>query len=326
MGFNVTALAQKARTQTLIVDSDLDMGQYDVIATDVKGDTAEFSEFVGGVGNFESGLISGGLDVGDILHAESSMQIDGDLVVEGAINNVNITNEGAISTAKSVTATGGFKGNVTGNVTGSISGGTVAGSTGTFSGVVTGSTGTFSGAVNGKNIPYNILSPLKIYISTSSTSPYTDAFIGIVTTSSQAVNTNGYYTIGGRTRVGANANSSKTIKFMPTRDENTLRIPLPYSGDISTTGNYSYYASIQPNTANTVKVTNNAGLNKTFNSSGGQYHTLTLAEVKSILTHLNTVTITNNTAQAYNYFHFEVVIKNNNSGYAYAYCSNEEYL
>ena len=110
MGFNVTALAQKARTQTLIVDSDLDMGQYDIIATDVKGDTAEFSEFVGGVGNFESGLISGGLDVGDILHAESSMQIDGDLVVEGAINNVNITNEGAISTAKSVTATGGFIG------------------------------------------------------------------------------------------------------------------------------------------------------------------------------------------------------------------------
>ena len=141
MGFNVTALAQKARTQTIIVDSDLDMGQYDVIATDVKGDTAEFSEFVGGVGNFESGLISGGLDVGDILHAESSMQIDGDLVVEGAINNVNITNEGAINTAKSITATGGFKG----NVTGSISGGTVAGSTGTFSGAVTGAS--FNGVI-----------------------------------------------------------------------------------------------------------------------------------------------------------------------------------
>ena len=64
MGFNVTALAQKARTATLIADSDLNLGNYDLIATDVKGDTAEFSEFVGGVGNFESGLISGGLDVG----------------------------------------------------------------------------------------------------------------------------------------------------------------------------------------------------------------------------------------------------------------------
>ena len=59
MGFNVTALAQKARTKTIIVDSDLDMGQYDVIATDVKGDTAEFSEFVGGVGNFAGVIFQG---------------------------------------------------------------------------------------------------------------------------------------------------------------------------------------------------------------------------------------------------------------------------
>ena len=88
MGFNVVALAQKARTQTLIVDSDLDMGQYDVIATDVKGDTAEFSEFVGGVGNFESGLISGGLDVGGnvtgniqgFLFVKGNIQTSGDVV------------------------------------------------------------------------------------------------------------------------------------------------------------------------------------------------------------------------------------------------------
>ena len=72
MGFNVTALAQKARTKTIIVDSDLDMGQYDVIATDVKGDTAEFSEFVGGVGNFEklefqAGEPSGYNPIGSII-------------------------------------------------------------------------------------------------------------------------------------------------------------------------------------------------------------------------------------------------------------------
>lgn len=146
MGFNVTALAQKARTQTLIVDSDLDMGQYDVIATDVKGDTAEFDEFVGGVGNFTNGLFSGGLDVSGILHAESTMQIDDDLVIDGSINNVNITAEGAITTAKSITATGGFKGNLTGNVTGSISGGTVAGSTGTFSGTINA-----NGGIKGKS-------------------------------------------------------------------------------------------------------------------------------------------------------------------------------
>lgn len=104
MGFNVTALAQKARTKTLIVDSDLNMEQYDVIATDVKGDTAEFSEFVGGVGNFESGLVSGGFDVSGILHAESNLQVDGGISLEGSINNVNITPEGEIITAQNVNA------------------------------------------------------------------------------------------------------------------------------------------------------------------------------------------------------------------------------
>ena len=102
MGFNVTALAQKARTQTLIVDSDLDMGQYDVIATDVKGDTAEFSEFVGGVGNFTSGLFSGGVDVSGILHAEGNTQVDGNIILEGSINNVNIADDGEITTTKGV--------------------------------------------------------------------------------------------------------------------------------------------------------------------------------------------------------------------------------
>ena len=102
MGFNVTALAQKARTQTIIVDSDLDMGQYDVIATDVKGDTAEFSEFVGGVGNFTSGLFSGGVDVSGILHAEGNTQVDGNIILEGSINNVNIADDGEITTTKGV--------------------------------------------------------------------------------------------------------------------------------------------------------------------------------------------------------------------------------
>lgn len=154
MGFTVTPLAQKARTQTLIVDSDLNLENYDLITTDAKGDTAEFDEFVGGVGNFTSGLISGGLDVSGIIHAENNMQVDGNLTLDGSLNNVNFGTNGAITTAGKVTATGGFEGNlagnvngtltgsvngnVTGNVTGSISGGTVAGSTGTFSGAVSG--------------------------------------------------------------------------------------------------------------------------------------------------------------------------------------------
>ena len=89
MGFNVTALAQKARTQTLIVDSDLDMGQYDVIATDVKGDTAEFSEFVGGVGNFEklefqNGEPSGYNPIGSIIAFSSLTVPDNWLACNGA--------------------------------------------------------------------------------------------------------------------------------------------------------------------------------------------------------------------------------------------------
>ena len=104
MGFNVVALAQKPRTQTLIVDSDLDMGQYDLIATDVKGDTAEFSEFVGGVGNFTNGLFSDGVDVSGILHAESNLQVDGGISLEGSINNVNITPEGEITTSQGINA------------------------------------------------------------------------------------------------------------------------------------------------------------------------------------------------------------------------------
>lgn len=152
MGFNVTALAQKARTQTLIVDSDLDMGQYDVIATDVKGDTAEFSEFVGGVGNFTSITASdtvlidgnteiegdcnvdGSMDILGAVHVEDNVQIDGNLLLEGSLNNVNFGTNGAITTAGKVTASGGFAGNLSGNV----SGGTVSGTTGTFSGAVTG--------------------------------------------------------------------------------------------------------------------------------------------------------------------------------------------
>lgn len=89
-GFSIVPLAQKARTKTLIADSDLNLGNYDLIATDVKGDTAEFSEFVGGVGNFDSALIRG------------NTQVDGNIVLEGAINNVNIDDNGEITTSHGV--------------------------------------------------------------------------------------------------------------------------------------------------------------------------------------------------------------------------------
>lgn len=108
MGFTVTPLAQKARTATLIPDSDLNLGNYDLIATDVKGDTAEFGEFIGGVGNFSNVLGSGNLDIegtGNIKGLttfQNAVQVNGALHVEGSINNVNIADNGEITTAQGV--------------------------------------------------------------------------------------------------------------------------------------------------------------------------------------------------------------------------------
>ena len=98
MGFNVTALAQKARTKTIIVDSDLDMGQYDVIATDVKGDTAEFSEFVGGVGNFaditfQGNEPSGYAPIGSIVAYSSNNAPNGWLICNGSAVSRETYNE-----------------------------------------------------------------------------------------------------------------------------------------------------------------------------------------------------------------------------------------
>lgn len=103
-GFSIIPLAQKARTETLIVDSDLNLGSYDLICTDAKGDTAEFTEFVGGVGNFTNVLGSGNLDIEGTASIKGNTQIDGNLVLEGAINNVNIADNGEITTSRGVNA------------------------------------------------------------------------------------------------------------------------------------------------------------------------------------------------------------------------------
>lgn len=97
MGMTYTSFGAPVTTKNLQANADLDLGSYDLIATDVKCDTAEADEFVGGVGNFTSGLFSGGVDVSGILHAENALQVDGNLTLEGAINNVNIDDDGNIS-------------------------------------------------------------------------------------------------------------------------------------------------------------------------------------------------------------------------------------
>lgn len=159
MGFTVVPLAQKARTATLIADSDLNLGIYDLIATDVKGDTAEFTEFVGGVGNFSNVLGSGNLDIegtGNIKGLttfQNAVQVNGALHVEGSINNVNIADNGEITTAQGVNGADFNGAKITST---KFNGATIntsgdySGRKGTFSGAVTGAS--FNGVTLGENL------------------------------------------------------------------------------------------------------------------------------------------------------------------------------
>lgn len=52
MGMNFSPMYQPVSTKTIKADGDLNINPYDLLATDVKCDTVEASEFVGGVGNF----------------------------------------------------------------------------------------------------------------------------------------------------------------------------------------------------------------------------------------------------------------------------------
>lgn len=61
MGMNFSPMYQPVSTKTIKADGDLNISPYDLLATDVKCDTVEADEFVGGVGNFTSGLFSNGV-------------------------------------------------------------------------------------------------------------------------------------------------------------------------------------------------------------------------------------------------------------------------
>ena len=56
MGMNFSPMYQPVSTKTIKADGDLNINPYDLLATDVKCDTVEASEFVGGVGNFSSNI------------------------------------------------------------------------------------------------------------------------------------------------------------------------------------------------------------------------------------------------------------------------------
>lgn len=108
MGMSYTGFGAPVTTKNLQANADLNLGNYDLIATDVKGDTAEFDEFIGGVGNFTNVLGSGNLDiegtgnVKGLTTFQDGVQVNGSLHVEGNINNVNIADNGEITTAQGV--------------------------------------------------------------------------------------------------------------------------------------------------------------------------------------------------------------------------------
>lgn len=114
MGMSFSPMYQPVTTRTIKADGDMNISPYDLLCTDVHTDTVEATEFVGGVGNFTSGLYSGGVDVSGILHAENTLQVDGNLMLEGALNNVNFGTSGDIVTAGNITASDGFSGNLKG--------------------------------------------------------------------------------------------------------------------------------------------------------------------------------------------------------------------
>lgn len=120
MGMSFSPMYQPVTSSTIKADGDMDISPYDLLATDVYADTMEATEFVGGVGNFESALVSGGMDVSGILHAENTLQVDGNLMLEGALNNVNFGTEGDITTAGTIEANGGFEGVFKGNLLGYV--------------------------------------------------------------------------------------------------------------------------------------------------------------------------------------------------------------
>lgn len=147
MGMSYTGFGAPVTTKNLKANADLDLGNYDLLATDVKGDTAEFDEFIGGVGNFTNVLGSGNLDiegtgnVKGLTTFQNGVQVNGALNVGGSINNVNIAANGEITTSQGVNGAD-FNG-------AKITSTKFNGATIDTSGNVTGAKGTFSGAVTG---------------------------------------------------------------------------------------------------------------------------------------------------------------------------------
>ena len=274
MVFTVTPLAQKARTKTLIADSDLNLGNYDLIATDVRGDTAEFGE----------------------LH------------VEGSINNVNITDNGEITTAQGVNGADFNGAKITStkfNGATIDTSGNVTGVKGTFSGAVTGATGTFSGKVSASNISSSNAWVLVLSTTSPNTSnyPFTINTIGTVNSGSFGQL---FFSVNATT-ITANSSLSRIVAYNPHNDAYGIT---PITDVKIESGSWSYTAS----TSNTsFSATFN---NKTITNSGVS---MTLSEVKSMLTTPFNSTFKNLTANNISGYNIMLRFNNTSSSTQYGY-------
>ena len=303
MGFTVTPLAQKARTATLIADSDLNLGNYDLIATGVEGDTAKFDEFIGGVGNFSNVLGSGNLDIegtGNIKGLttfQNAVQVNGALHVEGSINNVNIADNGEITTAQGVNGAD-FNG-------AKITSTKFNGATIDTSGNVTGASGTFSGKINAANISSRNSWVLLL----SDTAP-NYAKYSVYNNILGSINAGQYGSVKLDINTGiinAGSSISRVLCYNPNSDNFGL---MPIVDIKVMSGKWSYNAvTSEPNITMTFN-------NKTITSSGVS---LTLSELKNMLiTPFNSTIKNNGTNNIYSY-DMQVRFNNTSSNQQYGY-------
>ena len=97
MGMNFSPMYQPVSTKTIKADGDLNINPYDLLATDVKCDTVEATEFVGGVGNFTTTVINNATinaGVGVITWDEISLSGRNQRTYSGTITPILIPRDG----------------------------------------------------------------------------------------------------------------------------------------------------------------------------------------------------------------------------------------
>ena len=193
----------------------------------------------------------------------------------------------------------------------------------TGNGGIAGTTGTFSGAVTASNLSNKVLTPVKLYLSNSTSTPVSQYSYGAVYEYLASPNASAYGQVCSTGNIPVHANSSLTVKFLPAIISGGR---YQFSNLINVSGSWGYYINAQLVTNTSIKITNSAGVNRTIPYSTNAYTSISQDEFIKILTNVNTVTATNNSSQYYQYFSLSLYVKNNNTGSGTVYVTNYDYL